>query len=326
MKVNGMTSRISKVTVVILVVAFLLGGVFQVFSSWNMSAPAQISLAILLIAATLWISEAVPLFVTSFVVLGLSLVWLVPQMRLAGMGISASELLAPFFSDVILLFLGGFVLSAALHKYRLDEQMAHWMLARTGRRVPVMLIGIMAVTAVLSMWLSNTATAAMMLAICLPIAQQLPSDDGYRKAILLAVPFAANIGGLGTPIGSPPNAIAMQYMQQGGFAPSFGMWMLIGVPGVVVMIVVAWAVLMVVSRGRQPNIEMSGECVAVQWSPSVVFVVGVSLMTVLGWITSGMHGLSAGTVALLPVVAFFGTKILTVKDLRMHTLSRKHPN
>ena len=130
-----MTTRISIATVVILIVAFLLGGVFQVFSSWNMSAPAQISLAILLIAAALWISEAVPLFVTSFVVLGLSLVWLVPQMRRAGMGISESELLAPFFSDVILLFLGGFVLSAALHKYRLDEQMAHWMLARTGNAV-----------------------------------------------------------------------------------------------------------------------------------------------------------------------------------------------
>ena len=70
MKANGMTSRISKATVVILIVAFLLGGVFQVFSFSHMSAPAQISLAILLIAATLWISEAVPLFVTSFVVLG----------------------------------------------------------------------------------------------------------------------------------------------------------------------------------------------------------------------------------------------------------------
>jgi len=311
-----MTSRIAQATVAFLVVVFVLGGVLQVFSVWNMSTPAQIALAILLVAATLWISEAVPLFVTSFVVLGLSLVWLVPGMRREGLTISESDLLAPFFSDVILLFLGGFVLSAALHKYRLDEQMARWMLARTGRRIPVMIIGIMVVTAALSMWLSNTATAAMMLAICLPIAQRLPVDDGYRKAILLAVPFAANVGGLGTPIGSPPNAIAMQYMQQSGFAPGFGMWMLVGVPGVVVMLAVAWVVLMLVYRGRQSTIEMDGESVRIQWSLSIVFVVGVSLVTVLGWITSGMHGLTAGTVALLPVIAFFGTKILTVKDLR----------
>jgi sodium-dependent dicarboxylate transporter 2/3/5 len=256
------------------------------------------------------------LFVTSFVVLGLGLVWLVPQMRREGMTISAGELLAPFFSDVILLFLGGFVLSTALHKFRLDEQLAHWMLTRTSRRVPVMLLSIMIVTATLSMWLSNTATAAMMLAICLPIARQLPVDDAYRKAILLAVPFAANVGGLGTPIGSPPNAIAMQYMQQSNIAPSFGMWMLIGVPGVVAMIVVAWAVLMLVYRGRQTTIEVNGGVNQLQWSPSLVFVVGVSLATVAGWITSGLHGLSAGTVALFPVIAFFGTKILTVQDLK----------
>jgi len=304
-------------TVGVLLVVFLFGGLFQAFSFLNMTAPAQIALAILLIAATLWISEAVPLFVTSFVVLGLGLVWLVPQMGREGMAISESDLLAPFFSNVILLFLGGFVLSAALHKCRLDQQMARWILARAGGRVPVMLFAIMAVTAVLSMWLSNTATAAMMLAICLPIVKRLPDDDRYRKAILLAVPFSANVGGLGTPIGSPPNAIAMQYMQQGGFAPSFGMWMLIGVPGVVVMTAVVWAVLMLVFRGRQSAIEMSSESGKVEWSWSVLFVLGVSLVTVLGWITSGMHGQATGTVALLPVIAFFGTRILTLQDLRM---------
>ncbi len=311
-----MRKSIVPLVVVGLIVAFILSGVFGVFARWDLSAPAQVALVILLIAATLWISEAVPLFVTSFVVLGLGLVWLVPRMRRDGMAISDHELLAPFFSDVILLFLGGFVLSAALHKFRLDEQLARWMLARTGRRVPVMLIGIMAVTAALSMWLSNTATAAMMLALCLPIARQLPVDDAYRKAILLAVPFAANIGGLATPIGSPPNAIAMQYMEQSGFAPSFGMWMLIGVPGVVVMLAVAWVVLMLVFRGRQSSIEMSDETARIEWSPSLVFVVGVSFVTVLGWITGGMHELAPGTVALLPVVACFGTKILTVKELR----------
>lgn len=311
-----MRKPIVQLLVVGLIVAFILSGVYEVFARWDLPAPAQVALVILLIAATLWISEAVPLFVTSFVVLGLGLVWLVPQMRHEGMAISENELLAPFFSDVILLFLGGFVLSAALHKYRLDEQLARWMLARTRRRVPVMLIGIMAVTAVLSMWLSNTATAAMMLALCLPIARQLPAQDAHRKAILLAVPFAANVGGLGTPIGSPPNAIAMQYMEQGGFAPSFGMWMLIGVPGVVVMLAVAWVVLMLHFRGRQSSIEMSGETARIEWSPSLVFVVGVSVVTVVGWITSGIHGLAAGTVALLPVVTFFGAKILTVKDLR----------
>ena len=84
-----------------------------------------------------------------------------------------------------------------------------------------LMFGIMAITAFLSMGLSNTATAAMMLTLVIPIANRLPEYDRYRKAILLAVSFAANVGGPGTPIGSPPNAIAMQYMQQINLAPGF---------------------------------------------------------------------------------------------------------
>lgn len=97
--------------------------------------------------------------------------------------------------------------------------MARFMIARTRGAVPKLMAGIMAVTAFLSMWLSNTATAAMMLALMLPIVQRLPATDPYRKALLLAVPFSANIGGLGTPIGSPPNAIALEYLIKTAAAP-----------------------------------------------------------------------------------------------------------
>lgn len=89
--------------------------------SWGIPKTAAITLVILCVAAALWITEAVPLFVTSFTILFLSLIWLLPHM---GPGTSRSLFLAPFFSDIILLFLGGFVLSTALHKYQLDEQMA----------------------------------------------------------------------------------------------------------------------------------------------------------------------------------------------------------
>ena len=142
-------------------------------------------------------------------------------MRANQMEIENSVFLSQFFSDIILLFLGGFVLSAALHKLRLDEWLARWMIRRTGKSIPKLMIGVMVITAFLSMWLSNTATAAMMLALVIPIAGRLPEGDRYRQALLLCVPFSANIGGLGTPIGSPPNAIAMQYMQQADLDPGF---------------------------------------------------------------------------------------------------------
>lgn len=157
-------------------------------ASWGLPRPAAITLVILSLAAALWITEVIPLFVTSFIILFLSLTWLLPAME---PGTQATLFLAPFFSDIILLFLGGFVLSTALHKYQLDEQMARWIIRRAGPTLPRLMLGIMLITALLSMFLSNTATAAMMLALVLPIVRELPSDHPARQTLILSVPFAA---------------------------------------------------------------------------------------------------------------------------------------
>lgn len=117
------------------------------------------ALVILILAASLWISEAVPLFVTSLLILFLAITWLTPN--LPGLEAGSAPFLATFFSDITLLFLSGFVLSAALHKYQLDEQMARWIIRRTGKSYPRLLLGLMLITAILSMFLSNTATSAI---------------------------------------------------------------------------------------------------------------------------------------------------------------------
>lgn len=286
------------------------------FAFDGLQPAGQIALATLLVAATLWISEAVPLFVTSFIVLAVSLVWLVPVLNQSGSTTDPGVFLAPFFSDIILLFLGGFVISAAMNRFRLDEKMARMILVRTGHSIPLMLLAIMGVTAFLSMWLSNTATAAMMLSLCLPIVNSLPAEDRYRTAILLAVPFSANLGGLGTPIGSPPNAIAMQYLAQLGDPPSFGAWMLIGVPGAVGMVMVAWALLLWMYRGRVTKVEFDASPLVIPASPAVLLVSATIAVTILGWITNSLHGFSSGTVALIPLVLLFGFGVLQVKDLR----------
>jgi len=285
-------------------------------SPLGMDIPTRVAAVILVTAATLWVTEAVPLFVTSFVVLLLSLVWLRPVLEATGKSVTAGEFLSPFFSDIILLFLGGFVLSSALHKFALDDRIARAIISRTGRSVPRLLVGVMVVTAVLSMWLSNTATAATMLALCLPIVRSLPPGDAYRKAIVLSIPFAANLGGLGTPVGSPPNAIAMQFMRQAGLAPTFWMWMLVGVPGVVVMLAVAWALLMLLFRGQQSEITLPEAGPPRRLTLRSWIVVLGALITVAGWMTTEWHGHSAGTVALIPLVLFFGLKLLNVEDLR----------
>lgn len=289
---------------------------FGIASVYAMPGPAQIALVILIVAALLWISEAVPLFVTSFIILFLAIVWLLPAVDQEQIAVSKDTFLSPFFSDIILLFLGGFVLSAALHKYQLDEQLARWIIRRTGGSLPRLMLGVMLTTAVLSMFLSNTATAAMMLALVLPIAQGMPDGAASRKAIILAVPFAANAGGLGTPIGSPPNAIALQYMRDSGIAPSFGEWMLVGVPAAIAIVLIAWGLLIFIFKARGALPESVIKPPEFAFNPGIGIVLAVSLITVVGWMTSGWHGLSTGTVSLIPLILFFGIGILNVRDLR----------
>jgi sodium-dependent dicarboxylate transporter 2/3/5 len=281
-----------------------------------MERPGQIAHVILLIAATLWITEIVPLFVTSLIVLILTTTWLQIVMQQSGIDISRTVFMAPFFSNIILLFLGGFVLSASFQKYRLDEWLAQKIIAKMGTSIPKVMMGIILTTAFLSMWLSNTATAAMMIALCLPIMEGLPEGDRYRKAILLAIPFAANIGGMGTPIGTPPNAIAIQYMQGLGLAPSFGMWVILAIPIVLLLLGIIWAILMIFFRGSSQSINLRSESTERDHSLGEVLVIGVTGLTVFGWLTGGLHGLPSGIVALTPVVVFFGGRILSVQDLR----------
>jgi sodium-dependent dicarboxylate transporter 2/3/5 len=281
-----------------------------------MDEPSKAAGVVLVIAATLWITEVVPLFVTSLVVLFCCLVWVRPVLEQSGNPVEATNFLAPFFSDIILLFLGGFVLSSALNKYQLDHRIALAIITRTGRSIPRLLFGVMLLTACLSMWLSNTATAATMLALCLPFIRSLPPNDRHRQALLLGIAFAANLGGLGTPIGSPPNAIALQYMRQAGLAPQFLMWMLIGVPGVVVMLTLTWALLLYLFRGQQREVEVAADQPVNGLNKRSWIVIGGTLVTIAGWMTTESHGYSAGTVALVPLVLFFGLKILSVEDLR----------
>ena len=302
--------------VVLVLLSCATGLGFDWLSSNGMGKPGYVALAILLTAAILWITEAVPLFATSLSVLLLSLVWLMPTMKAAEIDVKRDVFLSPFFSDVIVLFLGGFAISAALHKRRLDEYLATLMLQTTGGALPKLLLGIMVVTAFLSMWLSNTATAAMMLAMVLPIASQLGDDDKRGKSVLLAVPFAANVGGLGTPIGSPPNAIAMQYMSEIGVQPTFAQWMLIGVPGVAVMLLLAWCLLMALYGRGSDALPVSVKRIPITVDSSLGIILGTVGITVLGWMTASMHGLSSGTIALIPLVVFFATGVLDVRDLR----------
>jgi sodium-dependent dicarboxylate transporter 2/3/5 len=185
-----------------------------------------------------WLSEAVPLGATS----------LLPLALLPTLGVlPAKDAASPYANELIFLFLAGFLLARALEHWRAHERLAFGIVARTGLDGPRMVLGLMVATGFLSMWISNTATAAMMYPIALALGGFVPAGeagDRTRAGLMLGIAFAASIGGLGTLIGTPPNLImAAAAKEIAGRPIGFGEYMLIGVPAVLLLLPAAWAIL-----------------------------------------------------------------------------------
>ncbi len=226
------------------------------------------------------------------------------------------SVMATFADPIIILFLGGFFLAAAATKYRLDVNLARVLLKPFGTNPKFVLLGLMVVTGLFSMFMSNTATAAMMLAILAPVLALFKPDDKGRAAFALAIPIAANVGGIGTPIGTPPNAIALKAMQDYGLDVSFGKWMMFGVPFVIIMMLIGWLVLlrMFPIAQKELSLNMGGKFLK---TPKAIVVYITFAVTVALWVMgSGVHGMDSNTIAIIPVAVFAITGVITKKDLK----------
>jgi solute carrier family 13 (sodium-dependent dicarboxylate transporter), member 2/3/5 len=187
-----------------------------------------------------WITEPVPIPVTAMLP-----IVLVPLLGLDTM----SNVTAPYAHPLIFLFLGGFMLSIAMERWNLHKRIALLTMLMVGTKPSQQIGGIMLVTAFLSMWMSNTATAVMMLPIGLSIITMQQeqgntdnsTDDNFAKAILLAIAYAASIGGVATLIGTPPNALLAAYLERSyQLQLSFSDWMLFGLPLSTILLVLCW--------------------------------------------------------------------------------------
>ncbi len=228
------------------------------------------------------------------------------------------SIFATFADPIILLFLGGFFLADAATKYRLDVNLARVLLKPFGTNPKYVLLGLMTVTAVFSMFMSNTATAAMMLALLTPVLALFKPEDRGRAAFALCIPIGANVGGIGTPIGTPPNAIALKFMQDIGLDVSFGKWMAFGIPFVIVMLLVAWFVLLKMFPISQKSLDLSTELKGkFLKTPKAIIVYITFIVTILMWIIpKEYHGLDSNSVAIIPIAVFSITGVITKKDLK----------
>lgn len=275
----------------------------------------------LVLSALLWVTEATPAYAVGILVIGLQ-VLLLGEPRASG-GDWESHL-AVLGHPLIWLFFGGFVLSAGTARTALDRVLAVFALARFGRRPGSLLAGVMCVTFGFSLFMSNTATTALMLALLAPVVAQLSPTDPYRKALLLGTALSANVGGMGSLIGTPPNAIAAGALQHvEGQSVGFLKWLLIGLPPATLLSILGWFYL----QGRYPaqlavldvgqllrSKPKSGPAPAPAWRRVLVVVVG--LTTVVLWMTGSFHRAPTAVVSLLPVVAFTTAGVLGVDDMR----------
>lgn len=275
---------------------------------------------IFVFAAVFWVLEPIPAYATSILVIVLELIMIsdksfLPFREMAEPAnlISYKSIFSTFSSPIILLFLGGFFMAIAATKYELDQNFARFLLKPFGAKPHMVMLGLMVVTAIFSMFMSNTATTAMMLAIVYPIVHQIKDGDPAKIAFLMCIPLAANVGGIGTPIGTPPNAIAMKYLV-GIKSISFGEWMLMGVPFVIVMLMLAWVLLRIMFK---PNVKMIKLDIAHELvlSHNALIVLFTFVITVLLWMTESLHGMNAYIVAMIPVGLFLATGIVDRKDL-----------
>ena len=306
-----------------IVVLFLWFMPIEWFGIEGLTVIQQRTIAIFAYAALMWMFEIIPAWATSVTTIVLLLFAVsnkgfVTQMTdinpetgeklvyfLEGTPANFKELMAAFADPIIMLFLGGFVLAIAASKVGLDIFLAKIMLKPFGTNPKWVLLGFLTIISVMSMFMSNTATAAMMLAFLAPVLRTLPVDGGGRVSLAMAIPIAANIGGLGTPIGTPPNAIAIGQLASMDVNIGFGAWMIRFVPVVVIMIIFAWLFLMWMFPFKAKNVKIvieHDESHKIDWQFWVVTF--TFLLTILLWMTGELTHLNSNMIALIPFGVF----------------------
>lgn len=276
--------------------------------------PRQI-LAILLFAAILWFTEALPLHVT-----GLFTAFLLAT---AG-NLTPAQVFPPFFDPIIALFLGVFILALAMQKHGLDRYLARALLSKLGTKPRTVMFGMMVMASFLAMWLSNTASTALMLAIAVPLLKDSGAKptSSFAKALVLGIALAAPMGGLMSMVGTPPNLIAVKYIDSNlGIKVSFMDWLAIGLPVALVLLPTIWIVLTLMFKDDIKCLRVIGKVQHITAEQKKVMM--IFLVTVILLATSGLHGVSNYVSALVPIILLYLFGLLDTDDfskIRWNTL------
>ena len=307
---------------VLAVTVFLLAVPVGFFGIDGLTVVQQRVIALFVFAALMWMTEIIPTWTTSLLVIVLALLTVSdkgigflcdPQY---GQLVKYQSILSAFADPVVMLFLGGFVLAIVAEKYGLDVTLARLLLKPFGKRPGTVLLGFLLVISIFSMFMSNTATAAMMLALLMPVLASLPSDEPGKSALILSIPFAANLGGIGTPIGTPPNATAVRFLAEAGQEVSFMAWSVRMIPFVLIMVLVTWALLRLFFpfKTKEVVLRIPENTRKTDWRTWMVWICFVG--TILLWATESLTGISSNIVALIPLGVLTVTGIFGKEEIK----------
>ncbi len=308
--------------IVLLVTLFLWCVPTSFFGIDALTVVQQRVIALFVFAALMWMFEIIPNWATSVLIIVVALLTVSDK----GLGffcnpefgqlVSYKKIMSSFADPVVMLFLGGFVLAIMAERFGLDVTLAKSLLSIFGTKPKMVLLGFLTIISVFSMFMSNTATAAMMLAFLAPVLHKLPSDDRGKIGLALSIPIAANLGGIGTPIGTPPNATAKGYLEQAGIDVSFMDWCVHMIPYVIIMIILAWVLLLVFFpfKTQKLVLEIPANDKKKDWKSKLVWA--TFIITILLWATEQLHHISSNVVALIPLAVFTATGLFGKEEIK----------
>ncbi|MBF1257794.1 SLC13 family permease [Lautropia mirabilis] len=286
-----------------------------VYSVLPYDIPANKGLAILLFVAILWFTEALHITVTALIVPVLAAVSGVP-------GMGTKQALAGFADPIIYIFFGGFALATALHVQKLDRKIALWLISLSRGNMLVSVLALFAVTAFLSMWISNTATTAMMLPLAMGMMSHLDPEKDRKTFVfvLLGIAYASSVGGLGSLVGSPPNAIAAKAL-----GLDFRGWMNYGLPMMLALMPLVLFSMYVVLRPDFSRKVDIGDSEPIPWNLPRLLTLLVFIVTAIAWILGAQIKSTFGidspdtVVALAAAVTVVVLGLVTWRDVAANT-------
>ena len=310
---------------IVLITAVVWNLPISVFDIDGLTVVQQRIIAIFVFATLSWLTECIPAWATSLAIMTIMCVSVSENsfqfFKGDGIGelLKSKDIMASFADPIIMLFLAGFILAIAASKSGLDTLLAKNMIRPFGKKSENVLLGFLFITGIFSMFISNTATAALMLTFLAPVFASLPANGKGRIALTMSIPLAANLGGIGTPIGTPPNMIAMKFLNDPdglNLGISFGQWMLIMGPLVVILLLICWRVILYFFPFSKKTIELEikGE-IHRGWRMYVV--IATFIITILLWIIpKEITGINTNTVSMIPMGIFAITGVINAKDLQ----------